>query len=473
MEGTHIVHLTTTMLRSRRLAIVAGVAGLALVGTTVSAIASSTSHDRTAEVKAAVKGGKAKNVIMFLGDGMGDSEITVARNYAKGAAGHLNMDKLPMTGEYTTYAVQKGTRATPNYVTDSAASGTGWSTGHKTYNGAISVDPVTGKPLKTILEWAKERGYATGDVTTAELTDATPAVLVAHVTDRGCAGPADMANCPTNKIENGGKGSIAEQSVSNSYDVLLGGASARYAQTVTAGRFRGLTVAQQAQVNGYKVVTDKPGLDATTSKDKVLGLFAPVNLPLEYAPYVAKQFPANTTPQACTANADYPSTTPHLTDMTKKALSLLDAKANKKNNGKGFYLQIEGASIDKQDHAENVCGQIGETIEFDNSIKIAQQWAKSHPDTLIVVTADHGHTSQIIEYPQTDTHHSQGDIATVLTADGQPMVVSYATNISGQSQDHTGTEVRIAAQGPQAANVTGITDQTDLFHTLARAIGAE
>ena len=282
-----------------------------------------------------------------------------------------------------------------------------------------------------------------------------------------------MALCPTNKIENGGLGSIAEQSVSHNYDVLLGGSTGDYGQTITGGRFAGLTVTQQAQVSGYHVVTDAAGLQAANAKSPVLGLFAPGNMDLEYAPYVAALYPANLTPTACSANAGYPATEPHLPDMTSKAIQLLDAKARHNDNGKGFFLQVEGASIDKQDHAENVCGQIGETIAFDKSIKIALNWAKSHPDTLIVVTADHGHTSQIIEYPQTDAHHSPGAIATLLTADGQPMVVNYATNLDGQSQDHTGTEVRIAAQGPQAANVVGITNQTDLFHTFARALGIE
>jgi alkaline phosphatase len=156
--------------------------------------------------------------------------------------------------------------------------------------------------------------------------------------------------------------------------------------------------------------------------------------------------------------------------MTAKALDLLEAKSKKSR--KGFFLQVEGASIDKQDHAENPCGQIGETVEFDKSIALARAWAEKHPDTLIIVTADHGHTSQIVE-AQTATDHSPGAIATLITKDKAPMVISYATNLDGRSQSHTGTQVRIAAQGPQAANVLGITDQTDLFHTMARALGLE
>ncbi|MGC7323058.1 alkaline phosphatase, partial [Mycobacteroides abscessus subsp. massiliense] len=97
----------------------------------------------------------------------------------------------------------------PDYVTDSAASGTGWATGTKTYNGAISVD-LEGKPLDTILEIVQRQGFATGNVTTAELQDATPAVLTAHVTDRDCKGPKEtLARCAGNAVDNGGRGSIS------------------------------------------------------------------------------------------------------------------------------------------------------------------------------------------------------------------------------------------------------------------------
>lgn len=106
--------------------------------------------------------GRARNVILLIGDGMGegDSEITIARNYQVGAAGELAMDTFPFTGTYTTYAVQAGTADVPDYVTDSAASGTAWATGHKTYNNAVSVDPVTKAPLTTLLELARRPAIA-------------------------------------------------------------------------------------------------------------------------------------------------------------------------------------------------------------------------------------------------------------------------------------------------------------------------
>ncbi len=450
---------------SRRLALAGAAAATLAVAaaSTAGAFGYADNHgDRSHEVARAIDGGRARNVILFIGDGMGDSEITAARNYSVGAAGRLELDRFPLTGAYTTYAVKAGTTNVPDYVTDSAASGTAWSTGSKTYNNAISVDPVTKKPLRTILEKAQQAGYRTGNVTTAELTDATPAVLDSHVSLRGCQGPADMATCPGEE-KPAGLGSIAEQTVDHKVDVLMGGGQARFDQTT----FSGQTVTQRAQAAGYQLATDAAGLAAATPAKPFLGLFASGNMDLEWSGPLAAPYPGPA-PTACTApDPNRPATEPHLADMTKKAIQLLDAKSK---HGRGFFLQVEGASIDKQDHASNPCGQIGETVELDRAIAAARQWARSNPDTLIVVSADHGHTSQIID-PQTATDHSPGAIATLITKDGQPMVLSYGTNLPGRSQSHTGTEVRIAAQGPQAANVVGITDQTDLFHTMRRALG--
>jgi alkaline phosphatase len=153
--------------------------------------------------------------------------------------------------------------------------------------------------------------------------------------------------------------------------------------------------------------------------------------------------------------------------MTTKALELLE-------NDKGFFLQVEGASIDKQDHSANACGQIGETVAFDKAIGVALDYQQLHPDTLVVVTADHAHTSQIVPVPGNEPLGRPGNLSTLLTKGDQSMMtINYATRSHGQSQDHTGSEVRIAAQGPQAASVVGVTNQTDLFHTMARALGLE
>jgi len=430
-------------------------------------------HDKSDDVRRAIDDGRARNVIYFLGDGMGDSEITVARNYELGAAGRFKGIDAPLfTGEATTWAVEESNPSLPNYVTDSAASGTAWATGVKTSNGRISTTAGTDKDLRTILERADRLGYRTGNVTTAELTDATPAVLDSHVNDRGCQGPANMANCASDKKSAGGAGSIAEQTVDHHVDVLLGGGKARFDQTIDGGPDTGKTVIQSAQRQGYEVVTDRTGLLAARSGKRLLGLFNPSNMVTEWNGPIAQPYPAGAAAVKC--DESFRTTTapnqPTLAEMTTKAIQLLDGGRHDRN---GFYLQVEGASIDKQDHAENACAQIGETVEFDKAIQVGLAYARTHPDTLIVVTADHAHTSQIIEAGQTATHHSPGAITTLTTKEGATLVVNYATNIHGQSQDHTGSEVRVAAQGPQAANVLGVVDQTDLNHLLASAIGAE
>ncbi|GHK34953.1 hypothetical protein ECZU06_20780 [Escherichia coli] len=179
--------------------------------------------DQTAALRDSLSDKPAKNIILLIGDGMGDSEITAARNYAEGAGGFFKgIDALPLTGQYTHYALNKKT-GKPDYVTDSAASATAWSTGVKTYNGALGVD-IHEKDHPTILEMAKAAGLATGNVSTAELQDATPAALVAHVTSRKCYGPsATSEKCPGNALEKGGKGSITEQLLNARADVTLGG----------------------------------------------------------------------------------------------------------------------------------------------------------------------------------------------------------------------------------------------------------
>jgi alkaline phosphatase len=422
--------------------------------------------DRTEQVKKAIQGGRARNVILFLGDGMGDSEITIARNYQVGANGRLALDKLPLTGAYTTYAVQESNPKLPDYVTDSAASGSGWATGHKTSNGRISTSAGSSSvaPMVTILELAQKAGLRTGDVSTAEVTDATPAVLASHVNDRSCQGPADMAICGAYKKGSGGPGSIAEQEVDHHMDVILGGGKQRFDQIITEGPFAGKSVIDSAVAQGYTIITDASGLRTARYGQHILGLFTPGNMTLEWKGQLALPFPGSG-PQTC-VQGQRPANGPSLADMTSKALELLDG-------GKGFFLQVEGASIDKQDHAQNPCGQIGETVAFDKAVAVGLQFAEKHPDTLIIVTADHGHTSQIIDSVDPKQQNHPGAFSVLTTADGAQMTVGYGTEPPGTSQSHTGTQVRIAGQGPQAANIVGVTNQTDLFYTMKRALGLE
>ncbi|MGC5166275.1 alkaline phosphatase [Luteimicrobium sp. DT211] len=421
--------------------------------------------DRSSAVKHEIEGGTARNVILLIGDGMGDSEITLARDYQYGAAGRLpGIDALPLTGQYTTYALDRS-NGRPDYVTDSAASGSGWATGTKTYNGAISVD-IDGAAQRSLLELAKAGGLRTGDVTTAEIQDATPAVQVAHVSERGCYAPSSTSkSCPANALENGGAGSITEQLLGTRPDVTLGGGAASFRESAKAGQWKGQTLLDQAKTRGYQVVTDAASLAKIRKADQkspVLGLFADGNFATRWAGPLATHTGGAETAVRCTANPSVPATQPKLAGMTSKAIALLDDRRSKQ----GFFLQVEGASIDKQDHAANPCGQIGETVDLDEAVQAALAFAKKDGNTLVVVTADHGHSSQIV-YPGTTT---PGLTRTLVTADDQPLTVAYGTADEGGSQDHTGTQVRVAGYGPRAANVVGLTDQTDLFFTIRDAL---
>lgn len=420
--------------------------------------------DMTDPLLSVVQPGPARNVILLIGDGMGDSEITIARNVARGAGGFFaGIDALPVTGQYTHYSLGKDGK--PTYVTDSAASGSAWATGTKTYNGAISVD-IHGKPQATLLEMAKAAGLATGNVSTAELQDATPAVQIAHVTARKCYTPDSTAEkCPTDALENGGPGSITEQLIAARADVTLGGGRKYFDETAHAGEWKDKTLLDQARTRGYRIVETLADLNGVNSADDtapLLGLFAPGNMPVRWqGPKATHHGNTDQPPVTCEVNAARGPEVPTLAQMTEKAIALLDARDT------GFFLQVEGASIDKQDHAANPCGQIGETVDLDEAVQVALAFARQKGDTLVIVTADHAHASQIIGNDVVAPGLSQA----VTTADGAVMSVTYGNSEAEDDQEHTGAQVRIAAFGPGSANVSGLTDQTDLFFTIGGALG--
>jgi alkaline phosphatase len=416
----------------------------------------------------------AKNVIFLLGDGMGTQEITAARYY-QGVGNRLNVDRLPFTGFDTTWSVKPAAAPPylPDYDPDSASTGTMWATGEKTLDERISQGPssdisVPGRSLQTVLEIARQQGKKVGDVSTAEITDATPAVLASHISLRGCQGPANMGSCVSETKAAGGLGSIAEQEVDHKVDVLLGGGRGRFEQRVAGGPFDGRTVVEQAQSLGYQYVTDATGLAAVRSAGRlVLGLFTPGNMSLEWRGPAASLGKGNA-PEAC-QEGQRPANEPSLAAMTQKAIALLE-------NKQGFFLQVEGASIDKQDHATNACGQLGETVAFDEAIGVALDYQRTHPDTLVVVTADHAHTSQIVSEEASGSGLPTGYSTNLLTKDGQTLTLTYGTAGFGgdgrapvaapPSQQHTGAVVPVWGKGPGALDVLGTNDHTDLFDLL-------
>ena len=454
------------MRRTRTTLFVTALAVTATIGATAATagpgapaqLAPGFTQDISADLAAEIDPAKPRNVILIIGDGMDDSMITAARNYALGADGRFTgLDNLPFTGAMTTHGLKVGPGPDYQkaYVSDSAPTASGWSTGKKTVDGRLSQGPsaaanIPGENYDTVLEKYQEQGKLVGNITTSEITDATPAAAASHISQRACQGPTDMTLCAVEKKSAGGLGSVAEQLVDHEIDVLLGGGKNRFVQATDAGP----TVLASAATKGYRLVETKAALDGVTSLDggPVLGLFAGGNLTPRYNPLVAVAPPgAGSATTKCT-DADR-AEQPDLSAMTEKAIALLD-------NPKGFFLQAESAMIDKQEHASDICGAIGDLVELDEAVQVALDYQAENPDTLVIVTGDHAHSTQIVGNPADDGRQT----ATVMTADGDPMSVAYSTNAVGS--DHTGAQIRVAASGPQAANVTGVIDQTDLFQTL-------
>ena len=475
-------------MKARRTAVIAMLGATGLTGAGAIAIAAGGDVDRSATLAGRLDPSRPKNVILLVGDGMGDSEVTLARYYGKGAGGRLQMDRLPFRGSSIHYVLRPGPGPDhqPNYVGDSAPTATAWSTGRRTQDSRVSQGPSAADNVpgpnagyETYMEIARAAGKATGNVSTAEITDATPAAPSSHISQRACQGPADTrTTCPSEAktAATPGLGSIAEQQVDQGFDVYLGGGRNRYLQTLDAAG--PATVVDYAQSKGYTVVDDKVGLDAIGSLAggaKVLGLFTGGNMTTEFKPLYARTdaFLSGTgvdpavnggSPTMRCDETQRPAGEPSLPAMTQKAIALLA------DDPDGFTLQVEGASIDKRDHAADVCGQIGETLAFDEAVGVALEFQRTYPDTLVIVTADHAHTSQMTY--TTSKPATGASYATLQTADGAPIRVSYGTADTGAgattsgSQHHTGAQVPVWAAGPQAANIQGTIDQTDIFAVL-------
>ncbi len=467
-------------MRGTKMKLVAGAAGVAAAmglgtafGTEILSSKPTTGPNHSA-IKKATSAKTPKNVIFLIGDGMGVQEITAARYY-EGVENPLTVDKLPFTGFGTTWSVKPGSGPDflPDYDPDSASTATMWATGEKTIDERISQGPSTaedvpGENLPTVLERAQKRGKRVGSVTTAEVTDATPASLAAHMSVRSCQSPQNMGACPLETKAAGGLGSIAEQEADHELDVLLGGGQGRFGQTITGGPDAGKTVLQSAQENGARYVTDADSLAALSGDEPVLGLFSTATMGLEWKGPAATTGKGNA-PVACT-EGQRPPEQPSLGAMTKKAIELLD-------NKKGFFLQVEGASIDKQDHLTNACGQIGETVAFNRAIRQALRFQRKNPsNTLIVVGADHSQASQIVSEDAEGSTVPTGYSANLLTKDGQTLSLTYGTSGYGgpgqpptaapPSQQHTGAPVPVWAKGQGAIKVLGTNDLTDLFEIL-------
>lgn len=265
------------------------------------------------------------NIILFIGDGMGLSHIQsgLTANF-----GILNLLEFKSIGFSRTHS-------SSDYVTDSGAGATAISTGHKTYNGAIGVR-ADSLPVKTILEYAEEKGLSTGLISTSAITHATPASFIAHNIDR-------------HDYEG-----IALDFLKTDIDVIIGGGKSHF-----TSRRDNRNLAKEFSAKGY-LVTYSMDTVRNISSGKLVGL---------------------------TAREHNPGIIEGRDDMlpvsVNTALKILS------KNRKGFFLMVEGSQIDWGAHANNTGFVAMEVIDFDKAIGNALTFAKNYGNTLVIVTADH------------------------------------------------------------------------------------
>lgn len=439
---------------------------------------------------------RAKNVILFVGDGMSIPTITAARIYAgqkKGVDGVSN--KLTM--ETFPYAALSRTYSHDSQVTDSAPSATAMTTGVKTINDVLGVNQkvvlkdcasAKGNSLLTIFEMAEMAGLSTGIVTTTRITHATPASAYAHTPFRDWEADSDM----TAKARAEGCADIATQLVNwpygDGFEVMLGGGREKLQPASAAdpeyptlrgqrADGRDLIAAWQKRYNNAAYVWNKTAFDGVdvAKTGHLMGLFERSDM----------QFEAD--------RAKDGAGEPSLAEMTAKAIAML------RKNNQGFILLVEGGRIDHAHHDGNAARALEDTLAFDAAIAAAR--ATTDPaDTLIVVTADHAHTLGIQGYPKRDNPilglvvDVEGKLA--RASDGKPYTtLSYANGPGGQmgaradltntdtkaldfvqqsllpmgGETHGGDDVAIFASGPFAHLFEGVVDENFIFHAIAHA----
>ncbi|XP_069583122.1 alkaline phosphatase-like [Ranitomeya imitator] len=432
---------------------------------------------------------RAKNLIMFLGDGMGVTTISAARIYQgqlrkeTGEENILEMESFPYVALSKVYNVDA-------QVPDSAGTGTAYLCGVKANSGTLGVSAATtyglcetanGNEVKSILHRAKMAGKSVGIVTTTRVQHASPAAAYAHSAYRGWYSDYEMTS---DMIQKGCK-DIAYQLVTNTdINVILGGGRAymfpkgtpdpEYPTHSSSNGLRKdnliLTKMWLDQRPGSKYVWNKEQFEAVTESntDYLMGLFEPKDMKYEL-------------------NRDK-TMDPTLAEMTEKAIKILS------KNPKGFFLFVEGGRIDHGHHDSNARNSLTEAVEFDKAIQVARKLT-SESETLTVVTADHSHVFTFGGY--TNRGDSILGKAPSFALDGMPFTSLLYGNGPGYkvvdgvrenittidiegnyiqqsavqlpSETHGGEDVAIMAKGPLAHLFHGIHEQSYIAHVMAYA----
>lgn len=341
-------------------------------------------------------GERARNVILFVGDGMGISTVTAARileGQMRGTSGEENLlsfERLPYVALSKTYSANQQT-------SDSAPTMTAIITGVKTNDGFISVNQnavngdhasARGNELPTLLELAETRGLSTGVVSTARLTHATPASCYAHTPDRDWESDANLSDAARAANFPDIARQLIEFPYGNGLEVALGGGRSRFLPRTTpdpedAGRTgdrldsRNLTTEWTTRRPRSAYVWNKRDFDAIDPRrtDHLLGLFERSHLEYEHD------------------RARDTAGEPSLSEMTSKAIDVLGRNRN------GFFLMVEGGRIDHAHHEGNAYRALTDAVELSRAVQVA--FSKTDPrETLIIVTADHSHSFVTTGYPQ-------------------------------------------------------------------------
>ena len=468
--------------------------------------------------------GAAKNIILFVGDGMSLTTVTASRIFEgqrKGLLGeenNLSFDNFPFSGLAKTYAVD-------TQVPDSASTMTAMVTGVKTDRGIISIseDVVRGEcatqagnELISALDLAEIAGLSTGIVTTTRVTHATPAATYAKSPDRDWEDPSEMSQSAIDAgCQDIAAQFIAYQSNLNQrypgaktdgIEVVMGGGLRHF---LPAGKADEAEESMGARPDGRNLVDEwkkinpqglyldnRNDFDATNFEEatQVLGLFSASHM----------RFEANR------QHNGYQQ--PSLSEMTANAIKVLQ------KNPKGFFLMVEAGRIDHAHHTSNAYNALSDTVEFSNAVDAALQ-ATNGDDTLIIVTADHGHVFTMAGYPKRGNPIlgqvvSLGESKPQLALDNLPYttlgyangrghrhlgmetdadqcyhepVFSGRANLTGmdttqpgffqeslvplESETHSGEDVAIYASGPGAHLISGSNEQTIIFHVMNHAAG--
>lgn len=308
---------------------------------------------------------RARNVILFIGDGFGMNQLTLGLAYGSEVRGSpLRIAELADAGS-AGYAIPY---SYARITTDSAAAATQMATGRRVLTETLSVDPETAGPLPTILEWAEERGLATGLVSNMRLTHATPAAFKVHAKSRYVP-EAELADQLFSEPEvevllgGGGRAMVPQGTmVGDSAGGLPEGTDG------SSNRSDDRNLLAEAEARGFTIVGDRDGLEAARGTGRLVGIFAASHLP-----YVLDR-----------SWEGLDDSVPTLAELTAAAIASLEGYEE------GFFLVVEGGLIDYAGHENDAGAMLAEILDYDEAVGVGFDFARAREDTLVLVTADHG-----------------------------------------------------------------------------------